>query len=477
MITFESVFFGYTDAATEVERNPSGFQKAFYDPNNYVHELVDGNKFLLRGRKGDGKTAYSEQIKLTEDALNIYAYQKSLSNFNNLVFSQIKTYSNLGGNPYISFWKCILLIECVNMLNTFEPYIESDEYVNILYSLNQYGFLSTDSDISVAIRKLVETNSTITVSSFYKHGRRYERNQELKGAEQIYTSIFKAIKDLYLTKKFIFIIDGLDDVLSSTEYRSDIITGLIRAVEEINRQFRSTTLSIKILILIRDDILSLCRDYNLSKIKRDSSILLKWDIGDDPNTSELLNLVIKRVNENTGEEIAFTQMWYELFPDTIGSRSSLDYVLENIIYRPRDILQLFTEFQKVSIRGKKLSQEKIQEALARYSDEYFLPALQDELTGFFPDEIITCLPQIFSHIGSRYFYLEEFENECSKHKDIEGVSAQTILEHLFKAGYIGQHRPRDAGDYTVFSYRNTYERFQADHECILHRGLMRALVL
>lgn len=71
MIAFESVFFGYTDAATEVERNPSGFQKAFYDPNNYVHELVDGNKFLLRGRKGDGKTAYSEHIKLTEDALNI----------------------------------------------------------------------------------------------------------------------------------------------------------------------------------------------------------------------------------------------------------------------------------------------------------------------------------------------------------------------------------------------------------------------
>lgn len=363
------------------------------------------------------------------------------------------------------------------MLNTFEPYIEAEEYVNILYSLNQYGFLSVDSDISVVVRKLVETNTTLMVSSFFHHGRRYERNKELKGAEQIYTAIYKALKDLYLTQKFIFIIDGLDDVLSNTEFRSEIITGLIRAVEDINRQFRSTTLSIKILVLIRDDILSLCRDYNLSKIKRDSSLLIKWDIGDDPDNSELLKLVIRRVNQSTGDNLTFSQMWFELFPDTIGTRPSLDYVLENIIYRPRDILQLFIEFQRVYMRGRKMTQERISEALARYSDEYFLPALQDELTGFFPDEIITCLPQIFSHIGSRYFYLEEFENECRNFIDTESVSAQTILEQLFKAGYIGQHRPRDVGDYTVFSYRNKYERFQTDHECILHRGLMRALVL
>lgn len=105
MISFENVFFGYADAATEAERNPSGFQKAFYDPNNYVQELVCGDKFLLRGRKGDGKTAYSEQIKLTEGDLNIHAYPKSLNNFNDQVFSQIKTVRNLGGNPYITFWK------------------------------------------------------------------------------------------------------------------------------------------------------------------------------------------------------------------------------------------------------------------------------------------------------------------------------------------------------------------------------------
>lgn len=52
-----------------------------------------------------------------------------------------------------------------------------------------------------------------------------------------------------------------------------------------------------------------------------------------------------------------------------------------------------------------------------------------------------------------------------------------ILEKLFNAGYIGQQRPREKKDYTVFSYRNPRESFQEEHECILHRGLMRALTI
>lgn len=38
-------------------------------------------------------------------------------------------------------------------------------------------------------------------------------------------------------------------------------------------------------------------------------------------------------------------------------------------------------------------------------------------------------------------------------------------------------RPREKGDYTVFSYRNPRETFQDEDECILHRGLTRALTI
>ena len=68
-------------------------------------------------------------------------------------------------------------------------------------------------------------------------------------------------------------------------------------------------------------------------------------------------------------------MWEEVFPETIGGRSSIDYILDNVIYRPRDILQFFIEIQKEFVPNRKLSVEKVQAALARYSVEYFVDAM------------------------------------------------------------------------------------------------------
>ena len=142
------------------------------------------------------------------------------------------------------------------------------------------------------------------------------------------------------------VLDGLDDILNSTEFKAEIITGLIRAVEDINRAFKNTTLSIKTIVLIRDDILNLCRDPNQSKIVRDSGIRLSWTIQDNPYESDLIKLVEKRVDDVTGVEGSFVQMWNEVFPESIGTKNTLEYVLDNIIYRPRDILQFFLEVQK-----------------------------------------------------------------------------------------------------------------------------------
>lgn len=477
MIDFGSVYFGCADADTEAERNPAVFKKVFFDPHNYMQELLHGDRFILRGRKGDGKTAYSAQINLTVTGSSLYAYQRSLNNFNNATFAQIKTYDNLGGNPYISFWKCVLLIECVGMLYKYEPNIQTQGFVDILASLRNYGFLATDNDISVTVSKLVETDSTISIKSFLQKNWKHQREVNLNGAEQIYTAVRNSIQNIYLKKKFIMIIDGLDDILNHSEFKSEIITGLIRAVDEINHVFKKTTLSIKLIVLIRDDILNLCRDPNLSKIVRDSGIRLSWEIKDNPYESGLIKLVGKRIDLVSGISNSFENVWNEIFPSNIGSRSTLEYVLDNIIYRPRDILQFFIEAQKEYTPGKKLTTEKVQVALGRYSEEYFIDAMRDELTGFFPNDAVTVLPDILCKMGTQYFYLNDFSKECQKHPEFNDVSPQQVLERLFNAGYIGQHRPREKAEYTVFSYRNLREKFQENHECILHRGLMRALTI
>ena len=477
MFDLGKVFFGFSDADTEANRNPNEFKQVFFDPNEHLKELVDGNRFIVYGRKGEGKTAYGAQIKLTASENGVFAYQRSLNNFNNLTFLQLKTNETLGANPYISFWKAILLIESVGMIYRYQPNIQVTDFVNLADSLTRCGFLSDDNDISVTVTKLVELDTSINIRSVVQRGKRWQQENQLRGAEQIYSAIKKTIQTLYLDRKFVLILDGLDDILNNSEFKAEIITGLIRAVDEINRTFCQTTLSLKCIVFIRNDILNLCRDPNMSKIVRDSGIKLSWTIPDDPFESDLLKLVGKRIDVISGKEDSLREVWSEVFPEKICGKEAIDYVLENVIYRPRDVLQFFIEAQKEFVRGRRLTEEKIQTALERYSDDYFVDAMRDELTGFFPDEVVTALPDILSKMGMRFFYAYEFAEQCAKNPVFTDVSTNMILERLFQAGYVGQHRPRERADFAVFSYRNQREKFQEEHECILHRGLIRGLTI
>ena len=479
MIDFKMINFGCADAGTEATRFPHNFRKVFFDPHNYLDELIFGDRFVLSGRKGDGKTAYGEQIKLKSDDYNIDADQRTLNSFNNQIFAQLKTYGQFEGNQYIALWQCILLIECVKMLNKLEPNIQKIEFIEIYNTLVKYGFLSNDTEISITVKRLVESNTTLSLDKHVVHGRKHEYNETLRGAEQIYDAIQKAIKDIYLKReRIILIIDGLDDLLNNSEFDAKIITGLIRAVDHINRAFYKTTLKLKIIVLIREDILSLCRDANISKIIRDSGIKLSWKISphDDLIETDLIKLVGKRMSEITNTSNSFAEVWRELFPVEIDNKPSLNYVLNNIIYRPRDILQFFIEVQKL-FKNRVIAEEDIESALRSFSGEYFIDAMKDELTGFFSDEAVTRLPSVLANVGGQEFDLSKFSTECDRYRCFDDIDRRDILRRLYNDGYIGQQQPRQNNPYTAYSYIHTNINFDETHSWILHRGLMRGLAL
>lgn len=479
MYDFKSVFLGFSDSDKEAERNPEMFGKLFFDPENNLQELIKGDRFIISGRKGDGKSAYSAKISLLEDELDLCTAKKPLTNFNNIIFEQLSSFKNFGGNPYVSFWKCVLMIEAVKLINEKETYVSNTQFNNLVGALENVGLLHTE-DIARTITKLVETNTSFSIKSVINVGRRHEDVKELQGSEEIYLAIRNCIKNLYFgERKHFLLIDNLDDILSVDNFNPKVITGLIKACDEINSAFSKSACHLKIMVFVRSDVLAVCRDTNFAKILRDSMIELSWRIEDtsDAFSSKLMRLVEKRFEPEWGEKVSLKQIWEQMFEPIDASRSSLEYVLENIIYRPRDILQLMIEIQKIYEPGRKITEAMLQSALYNYSNGYFVPAMLDELTGFFPDEAVTTLPSVLSKLGQQYFNAEEFKIECGKHKEFEGVDTTALLEKMFVDGYIGQHRPKERKDYTVFKYRNPRESFIEEHECIIHRGLMRSLTI
>lgn len=478
-MNISNVIFGTTDADTELIRTPEIFDNAFFDPNQNINELINGYKFIVSGRKGDGKSAYLARLtRLAECDQELETIGIGLERLNSKFFEKFTDCDLNGGKRYVPMWKCIILLELVKYLEKRNFQIQNDNYCALVDALNDMGLLHGDS-LETTITTLDSTEVTINVKNWVSYGRRIEHQRIIRGANDIYSVLLRELRSLYLSSfKFLMVFDGLDDILRNREIKIELITGLIRAANEINNSFNKTPIHFKVIVLIRNDILDLCRDPDISKIKVASLINLSWSPETDIYESNLSKLILARFNMSGYDADDFRIIWSQFFPETIDGRDSYEYMLENTLYKPRDVLMFFTIAQKaIGAQERKLSEIDVKRVLKTYSEDYFLAHMQDELTGFIPDDAINELQSVVSKIGSRRFSYEVFEEEMISHKEFEGVSAFEILKLMFERGYIGQFRKRPDHPKEEFIFQihiNPREKYERNDDCQIHRGLVRA---
>lgn len=473
-----NVEFGTSDAETELIRSPQIFDKAFFDPHNYIDELVNGYRFIVSGRKGDGKSAYLAKLKrLADEEDCLETIGVSLERLNSKFFEKFTDQDLVGGKRYVPMWKCILLLELVKHFELRGFQIQRTNYSSLVEALNKMGLLHGDS-VEETITKLDATDISINVRDWVSYGKHVEKEAVIRGANQIYGVLSEELQSVYLgNKKFCMVLDGLDDILRNKEFSIEIITGLIRAANEINNFFYKKPLNFKIIILIRSDILDKCRDPDISKIKLASRINLSWKPGSSNYDSDLAKLILARF-QMQGDNRTFLQIWCTYFPYQIDDKDSLSYMLENTLFKPRDMLMFFSLAKNlIGESDRKLSEYEFKLLLKQYSEEYFVSHMQDELTGFLPDDAINELQPVISKLGSRRFSYDAFAEEMSQHKEFEGILPEDVLKLLFERGYIGQFRKRPDHPKEEFLFQthiNPSVKYEKEDDCLLHRGLIRA---
>lgn len=472
------VEFGSSDAETELIRSPQIFDKAFFDPHNYIEELVNGYKFIVSGRKGDGKSAYLAKLKrLAEEEDSLETIGISLERLNSKFFEKFTDQDLVGGKRYVPMWKCIILLELVKYFELRGFQIQRPNYISLVEALNKMGLLHGDS-VEETITKLDATDISINVCDWVTYGKHFEKAVVIRGANQIYSVLAEELKSAYIgNKKFRMVIDGLDDILRSKDFSIEIITGLLRAANEINNFFNKKALDFKIIVLIRSDILDKCRDPDISKIKLASQVNLTWKPGSTPYDSDLAKLILARFQMHE-ECKSFYEIWAAYFPFQIDEKDSLSYMLENTLYKPRDLLMFFSFAREmIGTDNQRLNEYEFKLLLKKYSEDYFVIHMQDELTGFLPDEAINELQSVISKIGSRRFSYKIFAEEMSKHEEFGDVLPENVLKLLFERGYIGQYRKRPDHPKEEFLFQthiNPSEKYEKEDDCVLHRGLIRA---
>lgn len=468
MCKLKKVFFGYADAEEEFNQKPELFDSAFVDPHNYLDTILNGPKYLILGRKGTGKTAFSAKIRRVADLSDdIIAKPCSLADMDYVTFNGFAESNVTGGKRFRNIWKYLLLIEILKMIFNKYPNQENLELTELYEGLKKYGFITNDSLVRVAT-KIKLTEMTLNIAEIFEAKSNIERCAKLNGPDEIADVILNTIKDSYFgERKFFLIVDGLDDVLRLEEFSPDIVTGLLRAINYVNKIFSVADVKVKVVLLMRTDIFDLCRDPDLNKIKRDAAINLSW------TKDDLKDIVYKRIRVQHPQITSFEDFWDNYAPINYKNAPSISFLFELTLLRPRDILQFFIECQDMYGNNNSLSYSELNTVANGYSKNYFIGEMRDELTGILEDSIVTAIPGILSSMGTRRF--KESDLESSSEIKSLNCTARQLLEVMYNTGYVGQIRCRNGKRLLSFRHINPYDKYNAKDECIVHRGITKAV--
>ncbi|XOF34613.1 MAG: hypothetical protein ACL93V_04805 [Candidatus Electrothrix sp. YB6] len=109
--------------------------------------------------------------------------------------------------------------------------------------------------------------------------------------------------------------------------------------------------------------------------------------------------------------------------------------------------------------------------LRRYSFNYFLPEIKDELVGYLSIDDVDALLKSLSYLKKTRFTLDEISECYQKTSLITRHDLYKVLNYLFDCSAIGNLDR----NYYCFKYRDRHTFFNPNERIIIHRGLWKAL--
>jgi hypothetical protein len=430
-----------------------------------VSDIEEGRKNYVIGRKGTGKTAIAEYLH-KEKAYNQFSRLLSFKNFpfNSLYGHADDTYNR--PNQYITLWIYVIYHYICSMLAENER-VRS----NCDFDLKK----SFDFDVEGALARSVKTIPSEGYSlNLAWFGGGYQSDGEavdldyVKANETMREFILSVIDD----SEYYVIFDGLDedyrDVLSPDRRDAyfELLISLFKASQVIRTEFAKTSVNIRPIIFLRDDIFDLCRDNDKNKWL-DRAVTLNWD---ETQLRELIKFRLARaIQTTTGQTIDVSLAWDGVFSvrkTDMGSasRGSIDtfkFLTTRTFMRPRDVISYIRECAKVTLSkgNKKIDNVDIKDAGTGHSG-YMRREVVDELFPVLDDvaEILGVLSRMRKSIFSRKEFNDryrEFLNQNPSNKKATDCKSSTQIALPFQRNW--KHHDREPPGICIQQRRQSHE--------------------
>lgn len=515
-LLLKDMYFGHIDAKHELRDNTDEsrvrFREAFIIPDNVIEQrFLEGEKFIVHGLKGTGKTAllrYLGLIANDEDAIvRFILFRRELTEQGRQDLSHAADafeVSTEGREPqnrdYESVWSWFLhriVVESLEPIAQGAVIARDRSYQKYLAAVRA---TRSDEETGGLLRLLprvkrgtVEVHAEAGVAGG-NLGLEFDFVDPGKTKAK-FASILRTVNALFdqLTSapgKLYVMIDELELTLGQSRlYERDVrlIRDLLIAANEFNQKCREKGVAIFILVAVRSEVLTAvaASGKEINKVIEDFGTHITWHRAGNEATHPLLEIVARRINASERSAGAvptpLDELWTKYFPERVQNVPIREYILHQTWYRPRDIVRLFNSICEAFPQRTRFGHRDFDHIRREYSAESWTEAVE-ELRTVYSQHDLDAVKRVLTGFTDR-FTITAFNNRIAEVSELYQIVAKMlekkrpgdILSDLYRVGVLGNYYQDDRGEVRQrWSFRGDSEALFDKHFSV-HRALWASL--
>ncbi|MBE7699451.1 hypothetical protein H9623_03905 [Oerskovia sp. Sa1BUA8] len=464
--------FGHLDAASEAIEEPRLLIEGFYDYKGAASGIATGQNWLLLGPKGSGKSAALEHLRLLWKSYpdSFFDYW-DLRSFPVNDVTSIQMGQSAGASRAQSAWEFLLLLRIIRSIDLDNGKSAPRSFSELFTELSRAGLLQSDWRANVA--KWSKSAFKVDLKVVGVESERVVREYS---PLELVAAMKAIVAGVSTESRHVVALDGLDSFFFETEDEWSSLSGLMYAISSINQFMRTHELRISVVAAVRSDIYDVLPGGDLNKLKPYSATL-DWSAQGIGSANHLWTLLNSKVAVRH-PEVRDVVKTYLAAPVAIWPHRELtEYLLDYTRLLPRDLIALMGYVQRAYGGTSLVPESSAKEAVRRYSEEYFVGEVLDNLAGVLGADRareLASFRDVMRTLPTRTFKFDDVVSELEGELDRREV--KLLLKQMFDTGAIGiRNSSGKHKDYFDFVFRKVSGAgFTIRHTFLLHNALALA---
>lgn len=386
-IQIKDIYVGKPDAKDEYAYDPNRFLSSFVLPPEFpCDKIIDGEKYLVSGYKGVGKTTVLYFLKSEIEKKYPKAVASMIRFRSDFEENKRRKINTMAEDEFLYVWRALFFQKIVSECDG-KSLVRCPEWDQFKNEVKKISFINSESfgwkgDVRFSLN-LPVVNLNVSAETEGVTGKSIiEKNEGIiDECMRLYRELPEFENPLYL------LVDELEaDYESVSTLKRDLkmIRDLLRVIQQIN----SISRNVRAIAAVRTEIIASMDRFistkELNKMIDGCEVRLNWNVPNYKGVEHpLIQILMKRIQVSGDESPEFVNY----FPRTIKKKDTINFILDNGWGKPRDIVRFLLAAQNMYSTKEKFDGEVILGIQKSYSESSWKEIVQELQSLYKAEEI------------------------------------------------------------------------------------------